>query len=284
MATTKISRSPISNILELPDKLILEIFLHLDQATFLIVAGICKRWNKIVEDNIDLLSSWFAEVDENNEIDENEGTENSTNLDSTQNSIIDEETGLTYTEEQSILAQQILNFKGNRYYEMLGVGDEADEDDIRNQYKKLALLLHPDKNKAPEAQKAFQLLKKAFDAVMSGIDPDGKNTSFIKCPNTEVCDATIYIPEDKEKAIMKALDIGYCRTCKTKFGRVFCNHCFQAWTMVIDLAKENSLVECSSCHRYFAIIFPKPQPKAIHIQKQVQATSKKRKREWWQKK
>src|SRR5689334_3615222 len=38
---------------DLSDKLILEIFIHLDQETFLQIAMVCKRWNQIVEDNID---------------------------------------------------------------------------------------------------------------------------------------------------------------------------------------------------------------------------------------
>jgi hypothetical protein len=40
-------------------------------------------------------------------------------------------------------------------------------------------VLHPDKNKAPGSQKAFQALKKAFDAVMSGVDPDAKDTAKV---------------------------------------------------------------------------------------------------------
>jgi len=202
--------------------------------------------------------------------------------------ITDPETGETYTEEQKILVDQILKFEANRYYEMLGVGEEASEDEIRVQYKKLALILHPDKNKAPGAEKAFQRVKKAFDAVMSGVDPDGKNTSFIKCPNSKECDSTIYVPMEKEKAIMKALDLGYCRACKQKFGRVFCNHCFQSWTMVIDPAKENTLMECPVCKRFFALVFPKPQAKAaaIHAEqiKLQQSNVKKRKKNWWEQK
>jgi hypothetical protein len=40
----------------------------------------------------------------------------------------------------------------------------------------LALMVHPDKNKQPGAEKAFQTVKRAFDALLSGVDPDAPDT------------------------------------------------------------------------------------------------------------
>lgn len=42
------------------------------------------------------------------------------------------------------------------YYEILNVTKESTDSEIKKSYKKLALQLHPDKNKAPGAAEAFK--------------------------------------------------------------------------------------------------------------------------------
>ena len=57
------------------------------------------------------------------------------------------------------------------YYEVLGVGKDADPDAIKKAYRKLAIQLHPDRNKAPDAEERFKELSEAY-AVLA--DPDKK--------------------------------------------------------------------------------------------------------------
>lgn len=80
--------------------------------------------------------------------------------------------------------------------------------------------MHPDKNKAPGSNNAFQILKKAFDALLSGVDPEDKDTCAINCPDTTNCNAIVYLSSERFKNIMRGSDVGFCKSCKSKFGRV----------------------------------------------------------------
>lgn len=42
------------------------------------------------------------------------------------------------------------------YYDILGVSREATESELKKAYRKLALQLHPDKNRAPKSDDAFK--------------------------------------------------------------------------------------------------------------------------------
>jgi len=52
------------------------------------------------------------------------------------------------------------------YYEVLGVSKSASSDEIKSQYRKLALKFHPDRNKSSDAQEHFKEISEAY-AVLS---------------------------------------------------------------------------------------------------------------------
>jgi molecular chaperone DnaJ len=57
------------------------------------------------------------------------------------------------------------------YYEVLGVAKDASAEDIKRAYRKKAMELHPDRNKAPDAEAKFKEAAEAFDVLK---DPDKK--------------------------------------------------------------------------------------------------------------
>ncbi|MGH3662548.1 MAG: DnaJ domain-containing protein, partial [Micromonosporaceae bacterium] len=55
------------------------------------------------------------------------------------------------------------------FYEVLGVGRAADEQEIQRAYRKLARQYHPDVNKDPGAEEMFKQISEAYDVLS---DPD----------------------------------------------------------------------------------------------------------------
>ena len=59
------------------------------------------------------------------------------------------------------------------YYEVLGVTKTSSSDEIKNQYRKLALKFHPDRNQSADAGEHFKEISEAY-AVLS--DSEKKQT------------------------------------------------------------------------------------------------------------
>lgn len=51
------------------------------------------------------------------------------------------------------------------YYEILGVSREADDNEIKKQYRKLAIKYHPDKNKTQEGKDKFKKINEAYQTL-----------------------------------------------------------------------------------------------------------------------
>ncbi|CAG0894787.1 unnamed protein product [Darwinula stevensoni] len=51
------------------------------------------------------------------------------------------------------------------YYEILNVGPDATDEDIKKAYRRLALKYHPDKNDSPEAEERFKDLAEAYEVL-----------------------------------------------------------------------------------------------------------------------
>ncbi|KAK2852220.1 hypothetical protein Q7C36_007421 [Tachysurus vachellii] len=73
----------------------------------------------------------------------------------------------SFTKEQVEGVQRIKSCKD--YYEVLGVSKDANEEDLKKAYRKLALKFHPDKNHAPGATEAFKKIGNAY-AVLSNTE------------------------------------------------------------------------------------------------------------------
>jgi TolA-binding protein len=77
------------------------------------------------------------------------------------------------------------------YYDILGVSNNATKSDIKNAYRKRALLYHPDRNKSQEAHQKFVEIKAAYEVLSD----DTKRWWYDqKLVNTQFQDATFYQP------------------------------------------------------------------------------------------
>ncbi|MEH6532236.1 MAG: DnaJ domain-containing protein, partial [Photobacterium frigidiphilum] len=57
------------------------------------------------------------------------------------------------------------------FYEVLGVGRDAGERDIKKAYKRLAMKFHPDRNQEADAAEKFKEVKTAYEILT---DPQKK--------------------------------------------------------------------------------------------------------------
>lgn len=54
------------------------------------------------------------------------------------------------------------------YYEVLGLGRDASDEEVKKAYRKMARQYHPDVNKASDAEAKFKEVKEAYDVLSDG--------------------------------------------------------------------------------------------------------------------
>ncbi|MCO5549495.1 hypothetical protein L7F22_002967 [Adiantum nelumboides] len=126
-----------------------------------------------------------------------------------------------------IVAQQKLQGMELNWYGILQTDASADEATIRKQYRKLALILHPDKNKAIGAEAAFKLISEAWRVLSdkekkaahdakrgcNGFDPVAMKSTKGFCNFTHF--SAWYHPRPADN-IKKSFWTG-CPSCKMQF-------------------------------------------------------------------
>lgn len=70
------------------------------------------------------------------------------------------------------------------YFEILGIGREASQRDVTVAYRKLALLLHPDKCDLPDGELAFKKVAAAFACLR---DPEQRSQYEVSCTTMLSC-------------------------------------------------------------------------------------------------
>ncbi len=69
-----------------------------------------------------------------------------------------------YINEQKQAVKRVLKCESNKYYQILEVNDSFTKQKIKKAYKKLALLLHSDKNKYEDAEETFRSRQSSIES------------------------------------------------------------------------------------------------------------------------
>ena len=64
-----------------------------------------------------------------------------------------------------ILALGLIRKDRFRPYEVLGIGRDATQEEVKEAYRRLVLENHPDKNKAPDAHEKFIRIRRAYELL-----------------------------------------------------------------------------------------------------------------------
>ncbi|XP_062184217.1 uncharacterized protein LOC133888108 [Phragmites australis] len=142
------------------------------------------------------------------------------------------------------------------WYRILSLSAFADEEEVKKQYRKLALLLHPDKNKSVGAEEAFKLISEAW-SVLS--DSDRKILYDEKRKNHSVVNVTNGIYTYDKKANKRARKNAAAVAAKATTHPVgvdtfwtSCNRCCMQYEYLRIYLNHNLL--CPNCHHAFLAV------------------------------
>ena len=107
------------------------------------------------------------------------------------------------TEECENIIKKIISKNSSKNpYSILEIPYDATDDQIKRQYRKLALLIHPDKCRIPQSSDAFHILEEAYSTLL---DNDKKN--YFKRIYREAKDRIEYQRQlENKKRIKKGID------------------------------------------------------------------------------
>ncbi|KAL5707380.1 hypothetical protein ACHQM5_018285 [Ranunculus cassubicifolius] len=162
-------------------------------------------------------------------------------------------------------------------YTILGVNPVADEETVRKQYRKLALMLHPDKNKAVGADGAFKMISEAWGVLsdktkrneydqrrllktsqMKGPSTGGGGVPLVP-PGTNGFHNFTNNPSSKAGSQRSAARSGSSRQAKPNntFWTV-CHRCKMQYEYLRIYLNHNLL--CPNCHEPFYALETAPPP------------------------
>ncbi|KAH8295193.1 hypothetical protein KR018_008454 [Drosophila ironensis] len=125
---------------------------------------------------------------------------------------------LPQTGEEAMFS--LLNCKGKDAYSILGVPPDSSQEQIRKHYKKIAVLVHPDKNKQAGAEEAFKVLQRAFELIG---EPENRlmyDQSIAKTLHTEKAWTELHdLLSQLKNKMTEAANTIRCSTCAQRHPR-----------------------------------------------------------------
>ncbi|XP_062225459.1 uncharacterized protein LOC133924095 [Phragmites australis] len=144
------------------------------------------------------------------------------------------------------------------WYKILSLSAFADEEEVKKQYSKLALLLHPDRNKSVGAEEAFKLISEAWGVLSDNnrkilYDEKRRNHSVVNVTNG-ICAYDKKANKRAQKNAAAAAAVSAAAEATTPPVRVdtfwtSCNHCRMQYEYLRIYLNHNLL--CPNCHHAF---------------------------------